>query len=62
MNKFILIIFALALSGCGKWDYQSLGGGLAVYRDSLTGCEYLRPIGYSALTPRVDADGKHICR
>lgn len=34
--------------------------GLNVYRDALTGCEYLGRLG--ALTPRLSADGKQVCR
>lgn len=35
--------------------------GLKVYRDALTGCEYLgRP--FTALQPRMAADGKQVCR
>lgn len=33
-----------------------------VYRDSVTGCEYLATGQYHALTPRLDATGKQVCK
>ncbi len=46
-------------------DAPPARSGMAVHRDALTGCEYLRlpaPFGGGTLTPRLDVDGKQICR
>lgn len=32
-----------------------------VYRDRLTGCEYLSTGQFHSLTPRLRADGTHVC-
>jgi hypothetical protein len=37
------------------------GPGLRVKTDALTGCQYLQ-VNSTGLTPRLDADGRHICR
>lgn len=36
--------------------------GVLPLTDGLTGCQYLRTPWPSAITPRMDADGKHICK
>ena len=41
---------------------ESFANDPVVYRDSVTGCEYLTTSQLPALTPRVDASGKHICK
>ncbi len=35
--------------------------GMWVRRDALTGCQYLEG-ARGGITPRLDADGKHICK
>lgn len=35
--------------------------GMTIYTDHLTGCQYLKK-GGSSLTPRLDRDGKQICK
>ena len=37
-------------------------GRLQVFRDTLTGCEYLARADRGGLTPRLNAKGDHICR
>lgn len=43
-----------------NWIGSYHRSGINPYRDAETGCEYLGRGG--ALTPRLDATGKHICR
>lgn len=33
--------------------------GLMLYRDNLTGCEYLQA-GFGSITPRLDRDSNHV--
>lgn len=57
-------LLALALSGCETSNMANdAGKGLNVYRDALTGCEYLKPQGQSAaLVPRLGYNGEQIFR
>lgn len=71
--KAALIVLLVLLAACGKKENVSTsylkdnsdppGGssGLVIYTDNLTGCQYLG-IGISAVTPRLDAQGRPICR
>lgn len=56
----------LALAGCAKDDTDPDGGrsGMTPYTDALTGCQYLVVKGvYSrAMYPRMDRDGKQVCK
>lgn len=66
----LAVILFLAADGAGwlGWldpyddtDAPPQRSGMKIYRDALTGCEYLgRP--WSTLTPRTDASGKQVCR
>jgi hypothetical protein len=60
--KRILILAAL-LAGCVPTTKDVESGGsrpleTGLYRDSVTGCEYLVSVNHYALTPRIAADGK----
>lgn len=56
----------LALSGCTrKEDVGTANAYIApdILRDPETGCQYLsHPYTNSALTPRLDRDGKQVCK
>jgi hypothetical protein len=54
----------LACAGCAPRtsDVEQKAIEPVVYRDSVTGCEYLTTGQYYALTPRMGADGKQICK
>jgi hypothetical protein len=59
-----LILLALACAGCHQRSADTSGepADPAVYRDRVTGCEYLtKGHATSSLTPRMDADGKQVC-
>ena len=62
----MLVIFLVGLWALDKWsprdDSDSLNSrsGMTIHRDQLTGCEYLSRFG--GVTPRLDSDGKQICR
>lgn len=44
-------------------DPESGRSGLSIYRDSLTGCEYVvAGLWPSSATPRLKADGSQVCR
>lgn len=45
-----------------KDDFDPTNGrsGLKIYTDHRTGCQYIGA-GSGGLTPRLDANGKHIC-
>jgi hypothetical protein len=77
MMKFLSLLLALAVGvgayKLGDWltpyddsDAPPNRSGFAIKRDALTGCEYLKTYGLFgagvAVTPRVDAEGKHVCR
>ncbi len=36
--------------------------GLALYTDSLTGCQYVKAGLFGGITPRIDERGRPICR
>lgn len=60
---FAIGFFAIALLGrCSKDNTDPTDGvsGMELYTDARTGCQYLGT-GFSALTPRLDSDGKQIC-
>ena len=41
-----------------NWFYRS---GFSVYKDNLTGCQYIKRGIFSSLTPRLKADGTPMC-
>lgn len=62
---WLCLIFAL--SGAGRRDDSdppSGRSGIVPRRDALTGCEYLTygTVYGAAITPRMDRNGKQICR
>lgn len=65
-----LVVLALvsgwALSGCGQTTTETQGTfGLKVFIDSGTGCQYVAvgsTIDGHSVTPRMDRDGKQICK
>ncbi len=64
--KSIFTLAVLILAGCGERSNLMPDAKLnepVVTKDSETGCEYLSPTtaGF-AMVPRVDRNGKHICR
>lgn len=69
-RKVLLLLVALMLAGCiARSDSDPPGGfsGLSVFKDHLTGCEYLArpafvPLMSQVLTPRMGADGRQLCR
>jgi len=62
---FVCLVFYFLLSfffatddtDRGKWTRS----GMSLYTDYGTGCQYLGKI-FGGITPRVDKDGKHICK
>lgn len=54
-----VLIFCAAVASQDN-SARNAAGGLNVYTDKSTGCEYLGRDG--ALTPRLNAEGKQICR
>jgi hypothetical protein len=64
MNALAAIVLALIAAGCSprSGNSESLDAiDPVVYMDRLTGCQYLSTGKYTALTPRMSADGKQIC-
>jgi len=60
----VAVLVAASVAGC-KLQVQSkptelAGGDLAVYRDPLTGCEYLAH-HRGGLVPRTNVDGRQLC-
>jgi hypothetical protein len=43
-------------------DPHDRRSGMRLYRDAMTGCEYLSPGVFGGLTPRLDQHGRHVCR
>lgn len=71
MDRPSLFVVILAVMAVVSWftptdDSDPPGGrsGMGVYRDALTGCEYLGRISFfsTAITPRMNREGKQICR
>lgn len=60
-----IVTAAVLLGGCEmrveQQDQVSDVSMMEVYADHQTGCQYLRPRGYSGLTPRLDSDGRPMC-
>lgn len=63
MKVAILFLLAVVVAGCSERDDSDPKegrSGLHIYKDALTGCEYLSPgVG---MVPRMGTDGKQICR
>ncbi len=59
--KYLIIL--VLLTGCTRDDSDPRDGisGFEVFTDNLTGCQYIG-WGWKAITPRLGADGKQICR
>lgn len=64
MQIALLFFLVAAIAKCAgeKDDTDGPEGrsGMVLYTDAKTGCQYLGT-GLSALTPRLDRDGKPIC-
>ena len=66
--KAVILILAVLFAGCTRVDYSDdsddrlseLKSGMVPRTDFLTGCQYLT-VG-EAITPRMDANGKQICK
>lgn len=64
------ILLVLLLAGCAQRDDSDPPdghSGLVIFKDHLTGCEYLArpaiaPLMAQVLTPRMDAQGRQVCR
>lgn len=66
MSRAAILALAL-LAGCGPRDDSDPPGGrsgFSVYRDNLTGCEYIGwdTLWGKAITPRMGVDGRQVCR
>lgn len=63
-----LMLVALLCAGCHERHIDQVVimpvvQPVAIYKDDETGCEYVAAdMAHSALTPRMGADGKQICR
>lgn len=74
MNRwatFLIVAFIaavlLALTGCAPRDDTDPAGGRSgmwLYTDARTGCDYLALYGWGgvSITPRMDRDGKQVCK
>lgn len=65
--KAAVILLALLCAGCGPRDDTDPPegrSGMVPLVDALTGCQYLKGPGYwnGALTPRLDRNGKQVCK
>jgi hypothetical protein len=63
------VAVVLLIGGSTRDDSDPPNGrsGLVIYKDHLTGCEYLArpaiaPLMAQLITPRMDADGRQVCR
>ena len=64
MHKFLVVVLLASAAGCdqsvvGPGD-DPVSGASRVIVDHETGCQYIGRTG-GGITPRLDADGKHIC-
>lgn len=55
------LFYAYAFGSADATDGPDAISGIAVYVDHGTGCHYLHKPPVGALTPRLDAEGDHIC-
>jgi len=74
MNRwatFLIVAFIaavlLALTGCAPrddTDPPNSRSGMGLRTDALTGCQYLTygTVYGAAITPRMDRDGKQVCK
>lgn len=58
---FVLMGMILPRTPHDNSDPPNGRSGLSIYTDNLTGCQYLRVGILSALTPRLDSEGKPVC-
>jgi len=64
---FVAAVLLAMLTGCGgKDDSDTAEGrsGMTPRTDALTGCQYLtyRTVYGASITPRMDRDGKQVCK
>lgn len=59
---FFLLLYAVQNHPYDSTDRVTDRSGLTLKIDNLTGCHYLAgDMFFSAVTPRLDENGKHIC-
>ncbi len=62
LGLILLIMLVVCWGRTGRDDSDGKErSGLIVYTDNLTGCQYLGTV-VGAITPRLDKDGKIVCR
>jgi hypothetical protein len=57
----LVIVLSPVFVGRDDSDSPTARSGMTIYRDELTGCEYLGTL-FHGMTPRMGADGKQVCR
>jgi hypothetical protein len=61
-------VICLVVAACARDNSDPPDGrsGVSVFTDALTGCQYIgwspALLGAAALTPRMDATGKQVCK
>lgn len=58
----LLVVLFFVLAGCVKRAETDSAVDMAVYTDNLTGCQYIGWEAGNTITPRLNRDGKQICR
>lgn len=65
VSWFFFVYFCIAIIGIlarrDDTDTPDARSGMSLYHDALTGCEYVGVL-FHGFTPRLDANGKQICR
>lgn len=62
----LITLFAVFAFACGRIPPPSFSNdyhdGLSIHTDTTTGCQYVSAKEGKDLTPRMDSNGKQICR
>ena len=64
MRRSLIALALLGLTGCGASEPDSFMSPYVFFTDPQTGCDYVvyRGAYGGGITPRMDADGKQVCK
>jgi hypothetical protein len=57
-----ITVIAVSLPQRDDSDTADVRSGMSIHRDALTGCEYFSRGFFGGLTPRMNREGKQVCR
>lgn len=62
VKNLFIIAFCAVVAACGPSTTLPASMDMYIYTNQETGCQYLKPSSDSGFVPRMNKDGKQICK